>query len=182
MPISPTIRILARRGLAALDSMAFLPPLATRIVIGLGFLQTGLGKWQHFDRTVSFFAGLGIPMPTANAAVVATLEVVGGGALVVGLMTRLFAAGLSTTMVVALLTADRDAFLSSWGWASATSPTDVVSFVFLLFLLWLVFLGPGTLSVDRWLRRLVLGAVPAGTPPPASPAADGARVDEAVRR
>jgi putative oxidoreductase len=147
---------LARRVLAVLDTWAFIPPLATRIVVGLGFVQTGLGKWQHFERTAGFFASLGIPMPAANAALVATLELVGGTALVLGFLTRLFAAGLSTTMVVALLTADRHAFLSSWSPASASSPTDVASFVFLLFLLWLVFLGPGAVSVDRWLRRRLL--------------------------
>jgi putative oxidoreductase len=136
-----------------LERFGFIAPLATRIVIGLAFLQTGLGKWAHMDRTADFFASLGIPLPGANAAFVATLELVGGGALVVGLLTRPFAALLSSTMIVALLTADREAFLASWSRASETSPTDVTSFVFLLFLLWLLTRGPGTLSLDR-LRRL----------------------------
>jgi putative oxidoreductase len=133
--------------------LVFLPPLLTRIVIGLAFVQTGLGKWAHMDRIVAFFGGLGIPWPAANAHLVATLELVGGGALILGLATRLFAALLSSTMVVALLTADRQAFLASWAPSSELGPTDVTSFVFLLFLLWLLFLGPGALSLDRLLLR-----------------------------
>lgn len=145
-----------RRGLGCAGALAFLPPLATRIVIGLGFFQTGIGKWQHFDRTAAFFSSVGIPAPSVNAGLVATLEVVGGVALLVGLGTRLFAGALSASMTVALLTADRQAFLASWSPVSDTSPTDVASFVFLLFLLWLVIVGPGSVSVDRGLRRWVL--------------------------
>jgi len=137
-------------------------PLLTRVTIGLAFVQTGMGKWAHIDRTAEFFAGLGIPMPAANAVVVASLELVGGAALVAGVLTRFFALSLSTTMVVALLTADREAFVAAWSRASETSPTDVTSFVFLLFLLWLAFFGPGRLSLDHLLagayRRLARGA------------------------
>jgi putative oxidoreductase len=135
----------------ALDHLAFLAPLATRVTIGLGYLQTGWGKLHNFDRTAAFFASLGIPAPTTNAALVSTLELVGGACLLLGLLTRVFAFALSGSMIVALLTADRQAFLSSWGSASSTSPTDVASFVFLLFLLWLLFFGPGALSLDRLL-------------------------------
>src|SRR5436190_13824384 len=83
-----------------------LAPLLTRIVIGQAFVQTGIGKWENFHDTVEFFASLGLPAPAANAAFTATLELVGGAALILGLGTNLFAALLSSTMVVALLTAD----------------------------------------------------------------------------
>jgi uncharacterized membrane protein YphA (DoxX/SURF4 family) len=58
-------------------------------------------------------------------------------------------------MVVALLTADTADFLASWGSASQLSPTDVTAFTFLLFLLWLVFYGPGKLSLDGLLGRIL---------------------------
>jgi putative oxidoreductase len=153
MQLPAVVRRIVDRIATGRERLAFLAPLATRIVIGLAFVQTGLGKWAHLDRTAEFFAQVGIPFPGANAAFIATLELVGGGALVVGLLTRLFAAGLASTMVVALLTADRQTFLASWTRASETSPTDVTSFVFLLFLLWLVLLGPGAASLDRLLER-----------------------------
>jgi putative oxidoreductase len=137
-----------------LDRAAFVAPLATRIVIGLAFVQTGYGKWHNFPRIVQFFASLGIPVPTASAALVSTLELVGGPLLILGLGTRVFAAVLSTSMVVALGTADRQTFLASWSPASETSPTDVTSFTFLLFLLWLVLAGPGKASLDHLITRL----------------------------
>jgi len=143
---------LARTGLRVFRSLFFLAPTATRLVLGLGFLGTGMGKWQNFENTVSFFTDLGIPAPAANAAFVATLELVGGGALLVGLLTRLFSLGLASTMVVALMTADKESFLQSWGSASAV-PTDVTAFTYLLLLTWLIVSGPGPLSLDHLLSR-----------------------------
>jgi putative oxidoreductase len=137
------------------EKLAFLAPLATRIVIGLAFVETGTGKFRHFDNVVGFFAGLGIPFPAFNAGLVASMETVGGVMLILGLFTRFFAAGLSITMVVALMTADRADFLASWTAASEKSHTDIAAFVFLLFLVWLISYGAGRLSGDALLRGLL---------------------------
>lgn len=136
-------------------SLSFVAPLATRLVLGLAFLQTGLGKWQNFDNTVAFFTDLGIPFPQANAGFVASLELFGGLALIAGLLTRLAACGLASTMVVALLTADKEAFLSSWTTGSETVPLDVTPFAYLLFLLWLILYGPGRASIDHFAARWI---------------------------
>lgn len=148
-------------------ALSFLPPLLTRLVIGQAFFLTGRGKLENFERTVEFFTGLGIPFPAANAAFVSRLEFYGGILLVLGLATRLVALGLSSTMVVALLTADRADFLAALSGAGEKGLTDVVAFVFLLFLLWLVIFGPGLLSLDRlawrWLRPAAAAPEPAAT-------------------
>jgi len=146
----------------------FIAPLATRIVIGLAFFQAGLGKWQHMPNIIQFFESLGIPLPAFNAYLVASMELVGGLALILGLFTRFFASGLSVTMVVALLTADTADFIASWGSAGEMSPTDVTAFTFLLFLIWLVAYGPGKLSLDALLRT-VLKMEPNGTDGAPSP-------------
>jgi putative oxidoreductase len=135
------------------SKLAFIAPLATRLVIGLAFYQAGSGKFRHFENVVGFFDSLGIPFPAFNAGLVASMETVGGIMLILGLFTRFFASGLSITMVVALLTADTADFLSSWSSASESSPTDIAAFTFLLFLLWLVFYGAGKLSLDAVLRK-----------------------------
>ncbi len=135
--------------------LGFIAPLATRIVIGLAFFEAGLGKWRHMPNVVGFFDSLGIPFPAFNAHLVATMELVGGAALIVGVLTRFFASGLTVTMVVALLTADTADFLASWSSASELSPTDVTAFTFLLFLLWLVVYGAGRVSVDALLRAVL---------------------------
>ena len=137
------------------NTLAFVAPLATRIVIGLAFFQAGTGKFRHFENVIGFFDGLGIPFPAFNAGLVASMETVGGIALILGLFTRFFASGLSITMVVALTTADSADFLASWGSAAEKGPTDIVAFVFLLFLLWLVSFGAGKLSLDALLRRVL---------------------------
>src|SRR5262249_35477877 len=77
-------------GLAA--ALAFLPPLLTRLVIGQAFFFTGRGKLENFDRTVGFFASLGIPFPALNAAFVSRLEFYGGMLLLVGLAAPLLPA------------------------------------------------------------------------------------------
>ncbi|HXK08261.1 MAG TPA: DoxX family protein [Vicinamibacteria bacterium] len=159
-----------RLGLGAASALAFLPPLLTRLVMGQAFFLTGRGKLANFAGTVDFFAGLGIPAPELNAAFVSRLEFYGGIALVVGLLTRLVAAGLATTMVVALATADRQSFLGALWMTGEQGLTDVVPFVYLLFLAWLAIAGPGPLSLDALVKRcLRLGGAPAASeagPPP----------------
>lgn len=145
------------RALSVLAALALLAPLATRLVIGQAYYQTGSGKIANFANVVAFFTDLGIPLPEANAFLVSRLEYWGGLLLVVGLLTRFVAAGLATTMVVALSTADREAFTEALRGAGDAGLTDVASFVLLLFLLWLVLHGPGPVSLDRllvrWLER-----------------------------
>ncbi|HEY7413495.1 MAG TPA: DoxX family protein [Vicinamibacteria bacterium] len=146
----------ASLGLRVAAALAFLPPLLTRLVIGQAFFQTGRGKLQNVEGVVSFFSELGIPFPAANAAFVSRLEYYGGLLLVVGLLTRLVATGLLSTMAVALLTADRPAFLDALRGVGEGGLTDVTPVVYGLFLLWLIVAGPGAVSLDalasRWLK------------------------------
>jgi putative oxidoreductase len=156
--------------LRAAGGLAFLAPLVTRLVMGQAFYQTGSGKIANFANTVSFFTDLGIPFPEANALLVSRLEFWGGLLLVVGLATRLVAASLASTMVVALATADRETFLGALRGSGDAGLTDVVPFVYLLFLGWLVLAGPGAVSLDapfaRWLDR-PRGGTEKAPPPPA---------------
>ena len=138
----------------AVDMMKPVAPLLTRVVIGHAFVQTGLGKWQSFPDVVEFFANLGLPAPAANAAFIATLEVVGGAALLLGLGTHLFASLLSATMVVALLTADRAGFVGALTGSGEQALIDVLPVMFLVPLTWLVAFGAGPLSLDHLVRKL----------------------------
>jgi putative oxidoreductase len=144
-------------GLRIAAALAFLPPLLTRLVLGHAFHITGRGKIEHFENTVGFFTDLGIPFPAVNAAFISRLEYFGGLLLIVGLLTRPVAFLLSSTMIVAILTADRASFLGALQGSGDTALMDVAPFVYLLFLVWLVLYGPGLVSLDallfRWLRR-----------------------------
>ncbi len=143
------IRRLAGLGLKITGSLQFLAPLLTRLVLGIGFYYTGKGKLGNLEKITGFFTDLGIPFPHANAVFIATLEFVGGICLVLGVGTRVFASLLSCTMIVALLTADKDALVQKF----PSDVSDVTSFTFLVFLIWLVLYGPGPLSIDRLLSK-----------------------------
>lgn len=135
----------------ALDTLQFAAPLATRLMVGITFFYTGHGKLQNLDRTGAFFGDLGIPFPAANAVFISCLEFFGGICLMLGLGTRVFAALLSSTMVVALLTADKENLIAKF----PAELTDVSPVVLLLLLGWLVFFGAGALSIDRLAGRFV---------------------------
>jgi putative oxidoreductase len=152
-------------GIRVASALQFVAPLVTRVTLGHAFFLTGRGKLANFDDFVGFMATRGIPFPEANAAFVARLEYYGGILLVLGLLTRLVALGLASTMVVALI-GERQQFMESWRWEGDVGPTDIPSFVFLLLLGWLILFGPGWLSLDklvsRWLR---IGASVVQRPP-----------------
>lgn len=149
------LRRASRLGLAGTAALVFLPPLATRLLIGQAFFLTGRGKLENFANTVAFFTDLGIPMPELNAAFVSRLEYFGGMLLIAGLGTRIVAALLGSTMVVALLTADKASFLDAFFMRGDAGLTDVVPVVYGLFLLWLIVYGPGKLSLDTLLARFL---------------------------
>jgi putative oxidoreductase len=64
-----------------------------RIVTGIVFAAHGYQKFflMGINGTTGFFSQLGIPMPGIMAVAIATLELVGGTALAIGLLTRVFA-------------------------------------------------------------------------------------------
>jgi putative oxidoreductase len=126
--------------------------LIARVLLGHGFALTGFGKLSNFDRTVAFFDSLGLPLPALNAGLVGGLELLGGVALVLGFLTRPFAAALASTLVVALLTNDLKAVVSSG------APLTVAAAVFLLLSVLVFAYGAGPLSVDSKLARRRLAA------------------------
>jgi putative oxidoreductase len=75
-----------------------------RIILGIIFVAHGYAKFFVFgiDGATGMFAQMGIPAPTITAPLVATLEVAGGVALILGLLTRLAALGLAIDMLGAV--------------------------------------------------------------------------------
>lgn len=150
---------LALKGLGYLD---WIPGLLTRLVVGLAFYDSGSGKLGNPENTVNFFTDLGIPFPELNAAFVSRLEYYGGILLLFGVATRIVGLLLSSTMIVALLTADRENFVGALTRSSEVGLSDVAPFVLGVFLSWLVIRGAGALSVDALLKR----AIDKGSGPP----------------
>ena len=91
---------------ALADGLRPAAPLVLRLAVGLIFLHHGLGKLHMgVGGVAGFFGGLGIPLPTAFAVVVMTVETLGAACLVLGLWTRLWAALMVVDMAVAILVA-----------------------------------------------------------------------------
>ncbi len=132
----------AQKTLAALEALQPVALLLARVVVGLVFVFSGWGKLHGLDQVVDYFRSLGIPAPELQAPFVATVEFVGGLAVVLGLGTRLAAVPLSATMVVAMVTAK---------WKDVAGVSDLVGFSetdYLVFFFLLIAFGAGKLSVD----------------------------------
>ncbi|MCY3655563.1 MAG: DoxX family protein [Chloroflexi bacterium] len=73
-----------------------------RIVLGVIFIHAGIGKLRRGVGGFSSWLGeVGIPLPRVAGPLVASLEIVGGLALIVGLFTSWVAIPLAVSMLVA---------------------------------------------------------------------------------
>ncbi|MBK9385468.1 MAG: DoxX family protein [Planctomycetes bacterium] len=131
--------------------LAFLIVLITRLALGLSFFFAGKGKLADLENVTKNFEGLGIPMASIQAPFVGGLELVGGAAIALGLLTRPFAAILSMVMVVALISAHGGDMSAAFAFDGKRQLIDIHAFFYLLFLLWIWVYGPGRLSVDSLL-------------------------------
>jgi putative oxidoreductase len=125
--------------------------LAIRLYWGWQFWQSGWGKLSDISKTVEYFASLGIPAPSLNAHFVALLEAGGGILLIAGLGSRLIALPLIVDMVVAYITADREALTSIF--SEPEKFYNASPFTFLLASLVVLIFGPGLFSLDTLIQR-----------------------------
>ena len=123
--------------------------LAVRLYWGWQFMQTGWGKLTDIGKVVQFFTDLGIPAPALNAYFVSALEFGGGMLLILGLGSRLIALPLTVDMIVAYITADREALLSIF--SNPDKFTAAAPYTFLVASLIVLIFGPGRFSLDALL-------------------------------
>lgn len=97
----------------------------------------------------------GMSNPRLLAWVAALTELVGGGLVLVGLLTRIWALGLAIAMGVAFYLTSLDGFLATWIFGMAIPDyTRLVAQLALFALAFgLVWSGPGALSLDRLVFR-----------------------------
>lgn len=119
--------------------------LIVRVVLGLFFLSHGVLKFQDMDNTIAFFASLGFA--SFFAYLVASIEVVGGISLVLGIYTLTFGTLLAIIQIVAVFKVT----------ARIPAPSAVIGFamgygmnlVLAAAALGLAFTGPGRMSLGR---------------------------------
>jgi putative oxidoreductase len=120
--------------------------LIIRLYWGWQFFLTGKGKLMNLERTAGFFDSLHIPAPKLNAIAAGTTECVGGMLLLLGLGGRVVPVPLIFCLVVAYMTAERDALHAIFSDPDKFTGAD--PFLFLLAAVIIFVFGPGKLSLD----------------------------------
>jgi putative oxidoreductase len=126
--------------------------LAVRLYWGWQLIQSGWGKLHHLSNVTQFFVSLNLPMPAQTAVFISCVEFFGGIFLALGLLSRLTALVLTVNMIVAYITADREALMSVFSdpdkfYAAAPYTFLIASLIILMF-------GPGKIALDTLLDRL----------------------------
>jgi putative oxidoreductase len=118
-------------------------PFAGRLMIGLPFAMSGLGKLVAIGPTTEMIRIAGLPLPPLALAIAIALELGGGLFLVVGFRTRLVASALALFSLAAAV-----AFHSNFA-----DPDQMIHFfknvIIAGGLLQIVAFGAGALSIDN---------------------------------
>ena len=116
--------------------------LITRVITGYAFTLHGWGKIQN----PMGWMGPDSPVPGILQALAALSEFGGGILLILGLLTRVSALGLSITMIVA---AAMHAFVMGDPFVSKGGGSYEPAVVYLIISMILLVFGPGRFSVDQ---------------------------------
>ena len=134
--------------------------LPLRLMIGFGFAAHGYAKLSRGpENFATILTAIGVPQPHLMAWVTSLLELIGG----ISLMAGAFVVPLSLPLAVIMLTAMFSIHFQ-YGFSSiklkavTTSGAEFgpigyeMNLLYLAGLLTLVLIGPGSLSIDHWLR------------------------------
>src|SRR3974377_590196 len=120
--------------------------LAVRLYWGWQLLESGWGKLHNLVGVTEFFISLGLPAPHFTAIAISNLELFGGALLALGLGSRIIGLVLSVNMMMAYITADREALMSVFSDPGKFYNAD--PFTFLMASLLVFIFGAGAFSVD----------------------------------
>jgi putative oxidoreductase len=135
--------------LTFIEKRQWVPQLLIRLFVGYFFMETGWGKLHNLDDFAQRFAGWGIPYPYFNAILCAYTEFIGGFLTMIGLGTRLVSIPMIINMLVAILKVNLTQVSSLDDFSELDEP------LYALVYLWLMFSGPGWVSIDYIIGRVV---------------------------
>jgi putative oxidoreductase len=127
--------------------LAWLPPLAVRLVVGWVFLWTGWQKLHFLPRMTENFREWGIPLPEILTPFASGMEFVGGLLLLLGLCTRIVSIPMMIIMLVAIASAK---------WDDVDSLQTLLGFEEISYFVMFGYLGvagPGPVSLDHLVLR-----------------------------
>ena len=120
-------------------------PLIMRLIVGYVFMLSGWGKLNNLPQITQNFIEWGVIFPKIMTPFVSGVEFFGGIMLILGLFTRIPAAMLAFTMLVAIKSAKWDQVDSLETLLGFEEATYFAGFM------WLAIAGPGAASLDRLL-------------------------------
>lgn len=99
--------------------------LLIRLEVGFIFITHGIAKLESLSRTTHMFVGMGFP--SWVGIFIALLETIGGAALILGIITRVFAVAFGIEMLVAAFLSMSHAGMGGMGpaWESTLSGTEM---------------------------------------------------------
>src|SRR5215472_15269345 len=124
--------------------------LAVRLYWGWQLMQSGWGKLHNLAGVTEFFTSLGLPAPHFTAIAISNLELFGGALLALGLGSRIIGLVLSVNMLMAYITADREALMSVFSDPGKFYNADPFTFLMASFLVFIF--GAGFFSVDHLVQ------------------------------
>ncbi len=133
--------------------------LFVRLYWGIQLMQSGWGKLHNLDKVTDFFTSLGLPAPGFTATAISSLEFFGGLLLAIGLFSRLISLVLTVNMLMAYITADKEALHSIF--SDPDKFTAAAPYVFLIASVIVFLFGPGCFSVDWLAGRFFWKTTPA---------------------
>ena len=139
--------------------------LPLRLIVGFGFLAHGLAKWSAGPRSFGKLLHLiGAPAPLETAWVVMLVEIVGGIAIVAGILVEIVSVPLIVSMLVAMFTIHIHYGFSSVHTIGLTATAPVfgppgyeINLLYIAALLVFLVLGAGPISVDALVRTRSAG-------------------------
>lgn len=138
-------------------------PLLLRLIVGFGFMAHG---WAKISRGTAGFEKLliqtGVPMHHLLSYVAPYTELIGGLAILIGLMTRFVAIPLVITMLVAMFTIHIHYGFSAVKTIGLTPagplfgpPGYEINLIYIASLLSLSITGAGVISIDASLKKRI---------------------------
>jgi putative oxidoreductase len=143
---------------AKLQGAEWLPQLLMRVFLGYFFCESGWGKIHNLDTFTQRFTEWGIPFPAFNAALSAYTEFLGGFLIVLGLGTRLIAIPLVINMIVAIVSVKLKDLEGVNAFFELDEPLYGLGFF------WLIFSGPGWVSLDHLIAKALRKSEPGASP------------------
>ena len=119
--------------------------LLARFAVAYGFYEPAMMKWKDIDSVAQWFGSMGIPIPTFNAYMATSTEVLGVILLTLGLLTRLISLPLMVIMVVAIATVHL-----AHGFLAGDNGFEIPLY-YMLFLFIFASHGAGKFSLDYYL-------------------------------